>query len=72
MVRTMLTVDDIARTLAVTVWTARRRAAAWLARQHDPRVPRVGRLRTGRRGRPRYTVDAASFERWRSGLAAVA
>lgn len=71
----MLTVDDIARTLAVSVWTARRRAAAWFERQRDPRVPRVERRRTGGRGRPRYAVDAASFARWRSGgadLAAVA
>jgi len=60
----MLTVDDIARTLSVSVWTARRYAAAWAELQHDGRVPRVARLRTGRRGRPRYGVDRESFARW--------
>lgn len=60
----MLTVDDIAARLGASVWTARRFAAAWLDRQHDPRVPRVERQRTGRRGRPRYAVDRDSFERW--------
>ncbi len=63
----MLTVVDIAAVLDTSVWTARRRAAAWAARQQDPRVPRVERARTGRRGRPAYRVDRASFERWRAG-----
>lgn len=60
----MLTVDDIARMLSVSVWTARRYASAWADLQHDQRVPRVERLRTGRRGRPRYGVDRESFARW--------
>lgn len=60
----MLTVDDIARRLDVSVWTARRYAAAWFERQHDLRVPRVRRERTGRRGRPFYAVDPATFEQW--------
>jgi hypothetical protein len=60
----MLTVDDIASRLKWSVWTARRYASLWLARQQDPRVPRVSRHRSGRRGRPRYVVEAGSFERW--------
>lgn len=60
----MLTVDTIAARMSVSVWTARRFAAAWFGRQHDPRVPRVERRRLARTGRPRYLVDAESFERW--------
>lgn len=60
----MLTVDDIAQKLSVSVWTARRYASAWSELQDDNRIPRVSLLRTGRRGRPRYGVDAASFARW--------
>ncbi|MEZ4395213.1 MAG: hypothetical protein R3A48_29380 [Polyangiales bacterium] len=60
----MLTVDHIASRMEWSVRTARRYVAAWSERQHDPRVPRVRSLRTGRRGRPRYVVDPASFERW--------
>lgn len=60
----MLTIDDIAERMCVSQRTAHRFVAAWFERQHDPRVPRVGRRRLARTGRPRYVVDAASFERW--------
>ena len=60
----MLTVDDIAERMCVSQRTAHRLAAAWCERQHDPRVPRVSRVRLARTGRPRYVVDRDSFERW--------
>lgn len=60
----MLTVDHIATRMEWSIRTARRYVAAWLARQHDPRVPRVRLQRVARTGRPRYLVDSASFERW--------
>lgn len=59
-----MTVDDIADRLGVSPRSAHRFVAAWFERAEDPRVPRVHRERTGRRGRPRYVVDPASFERW--------
>lgn len=58
------TVDDIAARLRCSVWTGRRYAVAWLARQGDLRVPRVTVRRTARTGRPRYLIDRDSFERW--------
>ena len=60
----MLTDEDIARALRCSSRTARRRLGAWAALQHDARVPRVEQRRTGRRGRPAYVVDSASFRRW--------
>ena len=59
-----MTVSDLAERMQVSVRTAHRSVAGWFACQSDPRVPRVVVLRTGRRGRPRYVVDADSFERW--------
>lgn len=60
----MLTVDDIAARLGASQRSARRLVAAWAERTADPRVPRVSRLRTGRRGRPAYAVDPDSFAAW--------
>ncbi len=59
-----LTVEGVAERLRCCVRLAREYASTWEGRQHDPRVPRVERRRTAATGRPRYVIDAASFERW--------
>jgi len=59
-----MTVEEVAARLGYDPRTARRYASTWEGRQHDPRVPRVERRRTAATGRPRYVIDAASFERW--------
>lgn len=55
-----LTIAQVALALGIPARTARRRVAAWQARQW-PRV-RVVACRGDRRGR--YLVDAASFDRF--------
>lgn len=60
-----LTAEDIAARLHCTArWVRARYIQGWRARAHDPRMPRVTRRLDGRRGRPAYLVDRASFERW--------
>lgn len=63
--RAMLTAEHIATRLGCSArWVRERYIPGWLARQHDPRVPRVRLQRTARTGRPRYLIDRDSFERW--------
>lgn len=59
-----LTVEDIALRLRCHVRTARRWCDAWIGAQARAGVPRVELRRSGRRGRPRYVIEGASFELW--------
>lgn len=67
-----LTVAGVSVVLRCSRRTASRWAAAWADAQSQP-VPRVIRLRSGRRGRPAYRVDGPSLHAWlRGDLVAVA
>mgnify|MGYP003405547476 FL=1 len=61
---TVLTAVDIASRLNRCERTARRYLEVWAGLQHDARVPRVARVRTGRRGQPPYVAEPESFQRW--------
>lgn len=62
--RAMLTAVDIAQRIQRCERTARRYLEVWAGLQHDARVPRVARRRTGRRGQPPYVAEPESFQRW--------
>lgn len=65
--RTVLTAAHIAQRIHRCERTARRYLEVWAGLQHDARVPRVVRVRTGRRGQPPYAAEPESFQRWLQG-----
>lgn len=60
-----LTVEHLAAMTGDQPRTVRERVASWFARQlADSTLPRVRRSREFAAGRPRYLVDAASYDAW--------